>query len=82
MIGALKVFVLPLAVWLTMLSTALLGILWRAELPVLLYAVLAPLPTLWYPTHEFVFGKDSMDLLIGSAMLGVMINKGGFQRTP
>jgi len=82
MIGALKVFILPLAIWLTMLSTVLLGILWRAELPVMLYAVLAPLPTLWYPTHDFVFGKDTMDLLIASAMLGVVVNKGGFQRTP
>jgi O-antigen ligase len=82
MIGALKVFILPLSIWLTMLSTVLLGILWRAELPVMLYAVLAPLPTLWYPTHVFVFGKDTQDLLIASAMLGVMVNKGGFQRTP
>lgn len=82
MIAALKEGVLPFAVWAAVMGTVLLGMLWRAELPVFLFAVLSPLPTLWYPTHEFVFGKDTQDLLVVAALLGAMINKGGLQRTP
>ncbi|MFM1987609.1 MAG: hypothetical protein RJA99_566 [Pseudomonadota bacterium] len=82
MIAVLKEGVLPFAVWAAVMGTVLLGMLWRAELPVFLFAVLSPLPTLWYPTHPFVFGKDTQDLLVVAALLGTMINKCGLQRTP
>ncbi|MEI7447711.1 MAG: O-antigen ligase family protein, partial [Burkholderiales bacterium] len=82
MIAALKEGVLPFAVWAAVMGAVLLGMLWRAELPVFLFAVLSPLPTLWYPTHEFTFGKDTQDLLVAASLLGAMINKGGLQRTP
>lgn len=82
MIAALKEGVLPFAVWFMVMGAVVLGMLWRAELAVFLFAVLSPLPTLWYPTHQFMFGKDTQDLLIIATLLGAMINKGGLQRTP
>lgn len=70
MIGMFKELVLPYLVYLTVLSAVAAGIVWRAELPLLLYAILAPLPTLWYPTQVIPLGKDTMDLLIISGLIG------------
>lgn len=70
MLAAFKEVLLPYLVYLTVLGTFVLGITWRAELPVFLFAVLAPLPTLWYPTQPLPLGKDTMDLLIASALIG------------
>lgn len=82
MIAAIKEGVLPYAMWILVMGTALLGMAHRAAWPVLLLALLAPLPTLWYPTHELPLGKDTQDLLVLAALIGVTLQRPGWQRIP
>jgi hypothetical protein len=72
----------PLAVWLSVLALFLAGVFARAEWPIFMLAVLAPLPTLWYPAQQFPLGKDTMDLLVAGALIGVWTNKSGLLRAP
>lgn len=69
---------LYIGVWLVFLA----GILKRAEWSLYLLAILAPLPVIWYQLHPFPMGKDTMDILIAGTFLGILINKGGFDRAP
>jgi len=63
-------------------ATFLAGMFKRAEWPLYLLAILAPLPAVWYQLHPFPMGKDTMDILIAGTFLGIMFNKGGFDRAP
>lgn len=65
-------------VWLTFFA----GVFKRAEWPLYLLAILAPLPTIWYQLHSLPMGKDTMDILIAGTFLGILFNKGGFDRAP
>lgn len=65
-------------VWLIFLA----GAIKRAEWTLYLLAILAPLPVIWYQLHQFPLGKDTMDILIVGTFLGILINKGGFERAP
>lgn len=69
---------LYVGLWLTFLA----GVFKRAEWALYLLAVLAPLPVVWYRLHAFPLGKDAMDILIAGALLGILFNKGGFDRAP
>jgi len=81
-IAALRENVIPLFVYLTLLSGVIAGVTWRAEIPIILLAIFMPLPTLWYTTHIYPFGKDAIDLLFFSAAIGVFFNKQGYGKTP
>jgi len=81
-IAALRDTAIPVFVYLVLIAVVVSGVFWRAELPVFLLAVFAPLPTLWYSTHGFPLATDAIDLLVGSAAIGVIVNKGGYQKTP
>lgn len=70
--------VLYASVWITFLGS----VFKRAEWSLYLLVILAPLPVVWYQIHQFPFGKDTMDILIAGAFLGILLNKGGFQRAP
>lgn len=54
----------------------------RAEWALYAIVILSPLPVAWYRLHEFPFGNSTIDILILAAILGIAINKGGFQRAP
>jgi hypothetical protein len=85
MLTALKEFLrylLPAGLFAGMLAVAAYAAARRAEVGIFLLAVFASLPTLWYPTHQFPLGKDSIDILIFATFVGIIINKGGFERTP
>lgn len=63
-------------VWFTFLAAAVK----RAEWSLYLLAILAPLPVIWYQLHALPLGKDTMDVLIAGTFLGILFNKGGFDR--
>ncbi|MEY4750854.1 MAG: hypothetical protein RIQ60_3068 [Pseudomonadota bacterium] len=73
MIAPFKAFAIPLVIWLTMLFCVVYGMTRKAEWSLYLFSVLAPLPSLWYPTHQFVLGKDTMDLLFVGAAVGMWV---------
>jgi O-antigen ligase len=53
-----------------------MGLLRHAEWPLYLFAILAPLPTLWYPIHDLPLGKGSLDLLVASSFIGSVLRPG------
>jgi O-antigen ligase len=54
----------------------------RAEWALYLLAILIPLPVVWYRAHSLPLGSDIPDILILGSILGIFINKNGFQRAP
>jgi O-antigen ligase len=85
MLTALKEFlrgllapVLYAGVWFTFFAS----VAKRAEWALYLIAILTPMPVLWYQLQQFPLGKDTMDILILGATLGIIVNKGGFDRAP
>src|SRR5581483_1461833 len=85
MLAALKSLlyaVLPITLYLGLFSTAIAGAVKRAEWALYLLIILIPLPVLWYQLHAFPLGNSTMDILVFAAFLGILINKGGFQRAP
>ena len=81
-VAALREDVIPLFIYLLLFAGVIAGIVWRAEIPVILLAIFMPLPTIWYTTHAYPFGKDAIDLLFISSAIGVSVNKGGYKKTP
>lgn len=61
----------------TMLVSAIKDAKWGLFLLILTI----PQPNLWYKFHEYPFGKDFMDLLFASIVLGIFIQKLGWART-
>jgi O-antigen ligase len=74
--------ILAPTLYVTVLVTFLASARQRAEWAVYLLAILAPLPVVWYQLHQFPLGKDTMDILILGACLGIIVNKNGFDRAP
>lgn len=64
------------------LITFLLSAIKRAEWAVYLLTILAPLPVIWYQFQQFPMGSSTMDILVFGALLGILVNKGGFDRAP
>lgn len=62
----------------TMLITAFKDAKWGLFLLILTI----PQPNVWYKFHEYPMGKDFMDLLFISILLGIFIQKRGFAKTP
>jgi putative inorganic carbon (hco3(-)) transporter len=78
MLSYVKDFI-PLVLYAALLGTSLMAIWKRAQWALYLLVVLVPLPALWYPLHGLPLGKDTMDVLLASAVLGAMVNKSGLQ---
>lgn len=85
MLTALKEFLRGLlapSLYVTVFITFFTSAVKRAEWALYLLAILAPLPVVWYQLQQFPLGKDTMDILIFGAILGILVNKGGFDRAP
>jgi len=61
--------------------TMVVSVFKKPEWGFFLLVALIPQPNIYYKLYEFPFGKDFMDLLYFSVLLGVFINKGGFTIT-
>lgn len=61
----------------TMIASALKDAKWGLFLLILTI----PQPNVWYKFHDYPFGKDFMDLLFISIVLGIFIQKRGFAKT-
>lgn len=70
-----KEALLPYCVYISVLLATVIGLSGRPRVPLYLLAVLAPIPTFWYPTHQFPLGKDTMDLLFFSALIGTWVER-------
>jgi len=53
----------------------------KVEWGLLLMVFLIPQPNIWYKFHDYPFGKDYMDLLFFSIVLGILFQRKGFART-
>lgn len=62
--------VLAYLVYASVLSATLIGVAKRPLIPLVLLLVLTPLPTFWYPTHQWPLGTQTIDLLFISGMVG------------
>ena len=62
----------------TMLVTAIKDAKWGLFLLILTI----PQPNIWYKFHEYPMGKDFMDLLFFSILIGIFIQRRGFAKTP
>jgi O-antigen ligase len=81
-IAALRETVVPLSVYLVLVIGILASLFWRAHVAIHLLAVFVAIPTLWYPIHSYPLGKEAIDLLFVSALIGILVNKGGLSKTP
>lgn len=63
------------------LLSALLSITRNVEFGFFLIIFLIPQPNIWYKIHKYPFGKDTMDILIISMILGIISQKKIFQNT-
>jgi O-antigen ligase len=70
MLEAFKANVLPYVVYLSVWLAVFVALARRAEVAAWLYAILAPLPTLWYPSQFLPLASSSLTLLIAAALLG------------
>ena len=57
------------------------SILSRAQLGMYVLVAMIPLPTIYYQFHPYPFGKDFIDLLYFCVLLGILVHKGGFDRS-
>jgi len=64
---------LPLGMYLASLTVCVRAAMGKPHYAVFLVAVLTPLPNMWYAIHQFPLGKDVIDLLIISALIGVLV---------
>jgi len=75
MLGAFKESVLPFLIYLTVWLTCVVALIRRGDAATYLYALLVPLPTIWYPTHFLPLASASLTLLMGSALIGSWFRK-------
>lgn len=61
--------------------TMLVTIFKDAKWGLFLLIMIIPQPNLWYKFHEYPFGKDFMDFLFISILLGIFIQRRGFVKT-
>jgi len=81
-------FLRPIITWILLHSfyfggivTGISSIFFKAEFGLYLSVALIPLPNLWYKLYEFPFGKDVIDFLIISVLIGIFVNKKGFVKS-
>jgi O-antigen ligase len=61
--------------------TVVMTVFKRAELGLFVLVALTPLPNLRYKLHGLPLGKDLIDILIAAIVIGIFINKKGFETT-
>jgi O-antigen ligase len=84
MLTALKQFIrfiLPSALYGVAIFAALGTIFKKAEWGLYLMIVMIPQPNIWHKLHEYPMGKDFMDILIFSILLGILYQQKGFDKT-
>lgn len=77
-----KESLLPLIIWLMVMSGVYVGIYKRPQWALLLLTVLISLPNLWYPVQSLPLGQKTMDLLIFSSLIGVSVTGMKYERPP
>jgi len=75
MLGAFKESVLPFLIYIVVWLACVVALIRRGDLATYLYALLVPLPTIWYPTHFLPLASASLTLLMGSALVGPWLRK-------
>ncbi len=78
MIGVLKLVIkalIPIGLYLGTLAACVRAIRGKPMIALVLLTIASPLPNLWYKLHEFPLGKDIIDLLVISGLIGVMVAK-------
>lgn len=83
MLGALKALirlVLSPSLYAATIGIAIASVAKRAEWALYLLILLIPLPNVWYKLQDFPLGKDILDVLELAVLLGIFVNKGGFNR--
>lgn len=85
MLTALKLFLrwlmLP-ALYFGGIVTTFVTIFKKAEWGLFLLIIITPQPNLWYKIHDYPLGKDFIDILFFSIVLGIIIQKKGIRLTP
>ena len=85
MLTAIKQFlhlILPPALYGGAIFTALSTIFKKAEWGLYLMIIMIPQPNIWHKLQEYPFGKDFMDILFFSIILGIIFQKKHFIKTP
>ena len=59
------------------IATMVASIFKKPEWGFFLLVALIPQPNIYYKLYEFPFGKDFMDLIYFSVLVGIFVNKGG-----
>ena len=62
--------------------TSVVSIFRRAEWALYGLIAVTPLPNIRYRFNAYPYGKDLIDILIFSVLIGIFINKNGFKRAP
>ena len=82
MLGAiLAPMTLPLF-YISVAATSIASIFRRAEWGLYALIVVTPLANVRYRFNPYPYGKDLLDILIFSVLIGIFINKNGFKRAP
>lgn len=63
------------------LFTVILSIFKEARWGLFLLIAMIPQPNVWYKLHDYPFGKDFIDLLLFSILIGIFFQKKGFSKT-
>ncbi len=79
-IKALLKFLLAPAMYMGVWVVTIIGAVRRADLSLYLLAILAPIPTLWYPLQALPFGNSTLDFLFAATAIGIVTNRGGYER--
>lgn len=70
MIAAFKLTALPVLIYLMVWLACALSLARRPQAPTYLFALFAPLPTVWYPSQALPLGSAALTLLVAFALLG------------
>jgi len=82
MLAAFKENVLPFLLYITVWLACVIALIRRGDLATFLYALMVPLPTIWYPTHFLPLASASLTLLMGSALVGPWFRKAPGEAAP
>ncbi len=63
------------------LFTCLLSVIKKASWGLLLMVILIPQPNVFYKFYQFLGGKNLLDYLFIAVMIGILVNKGGFEKS-
>lgn len=82
MVTFFKEVLLPYLVLITVLLATLIGLFKNPKAPLLLMAFLVSLPNVWYPAQALPMGRQTMDFLTFSGLLGLLLTRQGVERAP